>query len=562
MIRFACGHCGRPINVDARYAGKKGKCPKCGNVVIVPERSTIITFHCGKCGQKIEVPAGRKGRCPKCGNAVIVPAGKEKPVERGSAVTVTCSMCGQVIGPVDGSQDPFMECPGCGSYIETSSGGIAPESGASVPPGADEDLVDDSSDTADSPAGPDRRPIILVSAVAAVLVLGCVVLVVALRSSGSRSAERPEGLPGQEEVTTTGLPAQPVVPTASPGEPVVQGPASEGAAPKRATEPKPTAETAGTTRLQFRPASGTRRTVQLDTKLTMSMDEGGQRYNTTNTRSIDLDLAVTESPGDGTVAIHVTLAAIREKSDMQGQTVAEYDSSKPRGEGDVVPGIYASFLGNRFTIKVSRRGEIIDSGLDGLFRAAAERRVQDEDDALRERLKDKADQAIRRTDERFGSRGNRVLALKKQLEEFPVFGREQMAGLLSSLLVALPDKPMRSGDTWEGPLTVDMGERLQMAATYTLTAVEQSVCTIQAAGQRSLDEEPLVSEGGQMKVSSKLGGSSRATLQIDRQTGWLLSKKHTTSLQGEMKRTATGPQPQDVSGQVSLEITSVLTTLK
>jgi len=71
MIKFACGHCGRLIGVDAQYAGRKGKCPKCGSPVTVPERSTVISFACDKCGHRIEVPevhAGKKGKCPKCGN--------------------------------------------------------------------------------------------------------------------------------------------------------------------------------------------------------------------------------------------------------------------------------------------------------------------------------------------------------------------------------------------------------------------------------------------------------------------------------------------------------------
>ncbi|MFZ0034055.1 MAG: hypothetical protein WAK60_03580 [Sedimentisphaerales bacterium] len=40
-------------------------------------QSGIVRFHCKNCGQKFSVPwtiAGKKGRCPKCKNIVIVPA--------------------------------------------------------------------------------------------------------------------------------------------------------------------------------------------------------------------------------------------------------------------------------------------------------------------------------------------------------------------------------------------------------------------------------------------------------------------------------------------------------
>jgi DNA-directed RNA polymerase subunit RPC12/RpoP len=563
MIRFTCGHCGRTINVDARYAGKKGKCPKCGTVVTVPERSTVITFHCGKCGHKIKVPvahAGKRGRCPKCKSPIVAPGGEDKPAEHRGAAAVTCSMCGQVIEPAEDSQEPFMECPGCGAYIETSSGNLAPAPAAS--PDLDEGLAEESAGTAGSATRPNRRLIILVSAVAAVVVLGCIVLVVALRSPGPRSARGPEALPEQREVAATSPAAQPAVPVTPPDEPVVEKPVKEAAAPKPASEPEPAVESPGTISLQFRPVPGTKRTVQLVTRLVTSVEADGQQQNMTNTRVCEFDLEVAEPPGDGTVAVNVSLAAIREKWEAPGQVPREYDSTKPPREGDTIGGIYASFLDNRFTIRVSPRGEIVDPGLDGLFLAAAERRAQDEDKALRTRLGGKADPAIQRMDARFGSRENRVLALKKQLEEFPVFGKEQVAGLLNNLIVALPDKPLRSGDTWEGPLTVNTGERLQMPAMYTLVDVEQGACTILATGQRSLDDEPIVSEGGQMKMISKLGGSSRTTWRIERRTGWLLSEEHTASLRGETRMIVTGPPAQDTSRPASLEITSTLTTLK
>jgi len=36
MIRFQCKNCGQKIKVQENLAGKKGKCPKCKNIVIVP----------------------------------------------------------------------------------------------------------------------------------------------------------------------------------------------------------------------------------------------------------------------------------------------------------------------------------------------------------------------------------------------------------------------------------------------------------------------------------------------------------------------------------------------
>jgi hypothetical protein len=454
-------------------------------------------------------------------------------------------MCGRAIAPADGSQEPFMECPGCGAYIETSSGAISSESGG-PPLDEDEDLSEESSGATGRPAGRDRRLIALVAAGAAVVVVAGVVLMAVLRSSGPRPADKSETARGQRQVAATDLPAQPIVPVVS----------------REAAEPRPADAVAGTTRLQFRPVPGTKRTVQLTTKVTTSGERGGQRQDMTNTESIEFDLDVMEPPGDGTAAVGISLVAMRQRSEASGRVVGEYDSAEPQDKGNVLAEIYGAFLANRFTVKVSPGGEIVDSDFEGLFRAAAERRVLSEDDGLRERLKEKADQAIQRTDDRFGSREDRVLAMKKQFEEFPVFGRGRIIGLLSSVIVALPDKSLRIGDTWEGSLAIEGGLRAPMAGTYTLTAVEQDACTIEAAGHRGEDEEPIVQESKQAKMSSRLAGSSEATLRIERRTGWLISQEQRIRLHGEVTMTTVAPQPQESSGPISVEVTRTLTTLR
>jgi phage FluMu protein Com len=37
MIKFNCKICGQKLNVPGARAGKKGKCPRCKNIVVVPE---------------------------------------------------------------------------------------------------------------------------------------------------------------------------------------------------------------------------------------------------------------------------------------------------------------------------------------------------------------------------------------------------------------------------------------------------------------------------------------------------------------------------------------------
>lgn len=81
MVRFCCEHCGHKISVQDNYSGKRGKCPECGALVVIPDKSTVITFHCQNCGRKINVPktcAGKKVQCPSCKDRFIVLATDSK----------------------------------------------------------------------------------------------------------------------------------------------------------------------------------------------------------------------------------------------------------------------------------------------------------------------------------------------------------------------------------------------------------------------------------------------------------------------------------------------------
>jgi len=43
MIRFRCEHCGHKLSVPDEHKGKRGKCPKCKNTLIVPEEKAAIS---------------------------------------------------------------------------------------------------------------------------------------------------------------------------------------------------------------------------------------------------------------------------------------------------------------------------------------------------------------------------------------------------------------------------------------------------------------------------------------------------------------------------------------
>jgi uncharacterized paraquat-inducible protein A len=97
-IEFACQECGLPVRTPLATAGKKGKCPSCGAIVLIPELRSVaptsppvsdlparprpaasqqrIDFPCPHCGNRVRTPlgaAGKKGRCPSCSRVVEIP---------------------------------------------------------------------------------------------------------------------------------------------------------------------------------------------------------------------------------------------------------------------------------------------------------------------------------------------------------------------------------------------------------------------------------------------------------------------------------------------------------
>lgn len=96
------------------------------------EADSIIKFHCKNCGQKIRVPqihAGKKGKCPKCKNIIVVPRQTEQahPDKSSRIVTFACSMCERQIQVPESSRGKLIECPHCGCYVEFPSEEIKAE---------------------------------------------------------------------------------------------------------------------------------------------------------------------------------------------------------------------------------------------------------------------------------------------------------------------------------------------------------------------------------------------------------------------------------------------------
>jgi serine/threonine protein kinase len=59
VIAFLCSHCGKGLNIKDEFAGKKGKCPHCGKVVLVPQKAAAPVTH--EREEKTLPPGGQAG---------------------------------------------------------------------------------------------------------------------------------------------------------------------------------------------------------------------------------------------------------------------------------------------------------------------------------------------------------------------------------------------------------------------------------------------------------------------------------------------------------------------
>jgi len=531
MIKFACSKCSKTIRVDEKYAGKKGKCPKCGTAVVVPERSTIIEFHCDGCGAKIKVPdrhAGKKGKCPKCQGPIVVPELAAAPAAPEAAPEPEAP-------PVEPELPPEPEAPDVRAEPE-----MPPAPDAFDEPLDEEEPYEEPAPEPRPAAGLDRRLLIAIGGGAVVVVVVIVGAILFLRSGGSEpvAPPRPPRRTAQTDPRPEPAPAE---------QPRVEEPTAESPT----TPATPVAADAVT--LKFAPVPGEKQSRRVTTVADMVMREGEQEFQATYTQSFAVDLEAREAQADGTIPIRVTLAQLRIKTQIGAIALPEFDSADSQSVEHPEAGTYVPFVGKRFTIRVSGQGELVDSGLDELFLAVAVDRLEAEDDMIG-RFSERTD----KVDQRHGSRQERTRVLKKQLQEDSMFGGSLILDLIHHLVASLPTEPVLSGATWNGPLGVHVGTRVEVPGAYTLADIGQDSYTIDAQGQRGAEEEPFVYQAGDTTVSNRLSGTVQMQMVLDRKTGWLLRKEQKTSMAGKVMRVPNQPGGQPSTTEGGMEMTTTV----
>ncbi len=90
--QIPCPSCRSPVPVPPGAAGKAGRCPTCearvtfpadpGDAKPVPKAAAKVAVRCGACGTKLSVDAkfaGKRVKCPKCSKPVAIPDNRAAP---------------------------------------------------------------------------------------------------------------------------------------------------------------------------------------------------------------------------------------------------------------------------------------------------------------------------------------------------------------------------------------------------------------------------------------------------------------------------------------------------
>ncbi len=310
--------------------------------------------------------------------------------------------------------------------------------------------------------------------------------------------------------------------------------------------------------LQFRPEIGAKQTVRITTVMASTPAPPASPENTERSWALTLKLEPAVIAGDGAVTLRVTLLRIESKLLASGiradGPLFSADSADETSRDEYGMGKCLAPIGESFTVIVSARGRIVKVDSEAFCVAVARKRIQYEDEAIRReatrfaewRTKDKGktaqrlaikgeiEEAFRKEYNKYGSAAKREERYREEAMASELYSLVQLQRTLSDALIPFPDEPVAKGERWTAPVLVCTDGPIELTGTYTLTDQDNSTCTIQIEAQRTMDDQSMYIPEVPDEYRTRLAGTYRATVKIDRTTGVLLSKEASMDLTGRI----------------------------
>lgn len=313
--------------------------------------------------------------------------------------------------------------------------------------------------------------------------------------------------------------------------------------------------------LKLRLKPGNKHGMRITTTQNISQAMMGKEQEIVYTRNFGIEAEAKQVDADGTTSIEITFRTLKETTTIEGITRG-YDSTKPQSPDDNMAQMYSSLMRESFIARVTPQGKIVGLELDKLYLGMADKMMESEDKMIKDRTKGRAQEAIERLNRRYGSREKRKQALKKQIEQFPLFTRERISSVAINTLAVFPPSPVQIGDSWKDRTTVDLLALIEVDSIHTLEKHEDGTVTINVRAKRSLKDKPIVTKIGPNKSSTRLAGSYEATIKVDEKSGWLISKRADMRFTGETTLAGNNQAPQKQKMQMSVKATVTVEPMK
>ncbi len=313
--------------------------------------------------------------------------------------------------------------------------------------------------------------------------------------------------------------------------------------------------------LQLRPKPGEKHSMKITTIQDISQTIMGKEQKIVYTRNFGIEAGAKQVDANGVASIEITFRTLKETTTIEGITRG-YDSTKPQSPDDNMAQMYSAMMGESFIARVTPQGKIVGLELDKLYLGMADKMMESEDKMIKDRAKGRAKEAIERTNRRYGSREKRRQALKKQIEQFPIFTRERIRSIAINTLAVFPRSPVQIGDSWKDRIAVDLLALIEVDSIHTLEKHEDGTVTINVSAKRSLKDKPIVSKTGSIKSSTRLEGSYDDALKADDKSGWLISRRTEMRFTGETTVTGDNREPRGQKIPISIKATIIVEPVK
>jgi hypothetical protein len=199
----------------------------------------------------------------------------------------------------------------------------------------------------------------------------------------------------------------------------------------------------------------------------------------------------------------------------------EYDSKKEVKKGDLLGNIYSKVIGKKYSILVSRNGEIKQvEGLDGLINSIIE-----DSNVTNPAVKAQLNQSVKK-----------------------MFGEKVIKGNMEMLTYIFPKQKVRIGDKWKNSVSLETIMPVAYSNIWELKGVKSGVVSITGKTEIHSKVKEEWSDVNGIPTKYDINGNQTCLINLDKKTGWIISSEMESVMKGNifMDKSAKMPQKMEI----------------